>query len=121
MAAGYRSREEAERTAVEHDWGVESWLAGADVGNCEPLTLGRITIRPGRSDRPHSHGNATEVLYLMSGTVAQIVGEETIMMAAGDTVVIPPGTPHMTHNHGDEEADILMAYPSGTREFSVDL
>lgn len=121
MAAGYRSREAAERAAVEHDWGVESWLAGADVGNCDALTLGRMTVSPGRADLPHAHADAVEVLYLLSGTVAQIVGEETLMMEAGDTVVIPAGISHMTHNHGDEDADIIVAYPAGTREFSVDL
>jgi mannose-6-phosphate isomerase-like protein (cupin superfamily) len=121
VAAGYRSREEAERAAVEHDWGIENWLAGKDMGNCDALTLGRMTVSPGRSDLPHSHGNSVEVLYLIKGTVAQIVGEETIMMEAGDTVVIPAGTPHMTHNHGDADADIIVAYPSGTREFNVDL
>jgi mannose-6-phosphate isomerase-like protein (cupin superfamily) len=121
MAAGYRSREEAERAAVEHDWGIENWLAGKAVGNCDAMTLGRMTVSPGRSDLPHAHADAVEVLYLMSGTVAQIVGEETIMMEAGDTVVIPAGTSHMTHNHGDEDADIIVAYPAGTREFNVDL
>lgn len=121
MAAGYRPREETERAAVEHDWGVENRLAGKEVGNCDALTLGRMMIRPGRADLPHAHADAVEVLYLLRGTVAQIVGEETIMMEAGDTVVIPAGTPHMTHNHGREEADIILAYPTGTRGFNVDL
>jgi len=121
MSAGYRSREAAEHAAVEHDWGIENWLTGKDVGNCDALTLGRMTVGPGRSDLPHAHTDAVEVLYLLSGTVAQIVGEETIMMEAGDTVVIPAGTPHMTHNHGDADADIIAAYPSGTRALNVDI
>lgn len=121
MAAGYRSREEAERTAVEHDWGVLTWLAGAEAGNCNALTLGRMTVGPGRSNLSHSHGDSVEVLYLVAGTAAQVVGDDTVMMEAGDTVVIPAGTPHMTHNHGDADADIIMAYPAGTREFNVDL
>lgn len=119
MAAGYRSGEDADLAAEEHDWGFLSRLASAQPSNCNGLTLERMRVRPGRCDLPHSHANAIEALYLIKGTVAQVVGEDTIMMTAGDTVVIPAGVTHITHNHGHEEADILMAYSSGVLERDI--
>ncbi len=102
---------------VDEDWGSLLWLAGRQLGNAEGLTLGRVTIKPGRSNPRHSHPGCEEVLYLLSGRLEHTLGDQAITMLAGDTITIPPGVFHNAVNTGDEVADMIVAYPSGTRTF----
>jgi oxalate decarboxylase/phosphoglucose isomerase-like protein (cupin superfamily) len=38
-------------------------------------------------------------------------------MNAGDTLVVPPGIMHNAVNIGEGDADMIVAYSSGTRDF----
>ena len=43
--------------------------------------------------------------------------DESIEMTAGDTLVVPPGVMHNAVNIGDTNADMIVSYSSGTRDF----
>ena len=113
----YPSRE-AEARRADTDWGSLCWLAGRAVGNAEGLTLGRVIIKAGQSNPPHSHGNCEEALYLLSGRLEHFAGEESVVLEAGDTIVIAPGVPHYARSIGAEDAEMIVAYSAGDREFS---
>jgi quercetin dioxygenase-like cupin family protein len=81
------------------------------------MTVGRVVIKPGRSNPRHCHDNCEEVLYLLQGQLTHSFGDESIDMAAGDTLVVPPGVMHNAINTGDTDADIIVAYPTGDRDF----
>jgi len=108
---------EAEAGRVEADWGRLTWLAGEAVGNAAGLTLGRVIIRKGRSNPPHSHGNCEEALYLLSGRLEHFIGEERVVLEPGDTLVVAAGVPHHAKSIGEEDADMIVAYSSGRRDF----
>jgi quercetin dioxygenase-like cupin family protein len=56
----------------------------------------------------HVHPSQTERFNVLEGTVEFRVGGETVQAAAGDEIVVPPGTPHRFRNTGDTEARFLM-------------
>ena len=113
----YASRD-AEAHRVEADWGSLCWLAGKGVGNAEGLTLGRVVIKAGRSNPPHSHGNCEEALYLLAGRLEHFVGAELVVLEPGDTIVIAPGVAHWARSIGQEDAEMIVAYSAGERGFT---
>jgi len=113
----YRSRHEAEAKRIEEDWGSLTWLANKVLTNCEDLTVGRVIIKRGMSNPRHCHPNCSEVLYLLKGTIRHIIGDEAFVMKAGDTSITPAGVMHIAINLGDEDADMIVVYPSGQRQF----
>jgi quercetin dioxygenase-like cupin family protein len=116
MRRTYRAPE-AEAAEVREDWGCLRWLAGRATGNAEHITVGRVTIRPGKSNPRHGHGNAEEILHLLCGELEHTVGDETVRLSAGDTVSIPAGVYHNARNTGETDAVMIVAYPAGEREF----
>ena len=109
--------DEAHSRRIDEDWGSLTWLAGHKVGNAERLTVGRVLITKGRANPRHGHPNCEEVLYLLRGRLEHTMGDEKVVLEAGDTLVVSPGVFHNATNIGDEDADMIVAYSSGDRQF----
>ena len=107
--------ESAEGTAVE-DWGSLTWLANSALADSD-ITVGRVVIKRGKSNPRHCHDNCQEVLYLLAGRLRHTFGDETVDMEAGDTLIVPPGIMHSALSVGDTDADMIVAYSSGVRDF----
>lgn len=118
MRLGVRAALEVE--AVDEEWGSLRWLAGSDVGNAMGLTLGRVVIRVGSANPRHRHPNCEEALYLLNGRLLHTVGDQTFTLQAGDTLVIPADVPHNAASIGDVDADMIVAYSEGVREFVLE-
>lgn len=116
MKCQARPRTESEQKTVVEDWGTLTWLAN-DALSGSPLTVGRVTIRAGRSNPRHCHDTCEEVLYLLKGRLRHSFGDESVELQAGDTLVIRPGVMHHAVNLGDTEADMIVCYSSGKRDF----
>ncbi len=63
--------------------------------------LSRYPIR-GRVD-PHAHETAEHVYYVISGTALVGFDGEQRVIAAGDTIFVPPGAIHSVENTGDDD------------------
>ena len=109
---------EASRTDTA--WGSLRWLASGEIGNVEGLTLGRVVIRRGASNPRHSHPGCEEVLYLLAGRLEHTLGDRTVTLAPGDTLAIPAGVFHNARSVGDEDADMIVAYSTGVRDFVLE-
>ena len=107
-------------TIITEDWGTLSWLASRQIGNAEGLTLGRVTIKAGKSNPRHRHPKSEEVLYLLNGRLNHTLGDKTITMSAGDVITIPPGIFHNAACIGAEDADMIVVYSQGTRLFELE-
>lgn len=114
--AGYVAA--SNRTTV--GWGTLSWLASRHIGNAEGLTLGRVTIKAGKSNPRHRHPKSEEVLYLLKGRLNHTLGDKTITMSAGDVITIPPGIFHNAACIGAEDAEMIVVYSQGTRRFELE-
>ena len=109
-----------EATRAETSWGSLRWLASREIGNVQDLTLGRVVIRRGQQNPRHCHRTCEEVLYLLSGRLEHTVGDETVALGPGDTLAIPAGVFHNARSVGDEDADMIVAYSSGERDFVLE-
>jgi mannose-6-phosphate isomerase-like protein (cupin superfamily) len=69
-------------------------LAGIPTGNSANQSLAEATVPPGGETEEHYHGVSEEIYFFTSGSGRMKLGDEETDVAAGDTVVIPPGTPH---------------------------
>jgi quercetin dioxygenase-like cupin family protein len=112
-----RTAAQAAQNCIDEEWGSLNWLASQAIGNAEGVTVGRVIIRPGHANPRHSHSTCEEVLYLLRGTLEHFIGEASVVLHAGDTLSVPAHVPHYAINVGDEDADMIVAYSSGTRDF----
>lgn len=117
MSINLRSASDVEQKRINEPWGSLRWLASQSLGNAEGLTLGRVIIKPGMANPRHLHHASEEVLYLLAGRLEHWIGEEKVIVEAGDTLVVPPHLPHQAINIGDVDADMIVAYPTGKRDF----
>jgi quercetin dioxygenase-like cupin family protein len=115
-----RTADEARAARIEEPWGSLNWLASAPIGNAQGVTVGRVIIKAGQSNPRHSHTTCEEVLYLLRGRLRHTMGEEEVILQAGDTLTVPAYVAHHAVNIGDEDADMIVAYSSGERDFQVE-
>ena len=113
-------RAEAEQQAIVEAWGSLRWTATEELTHTPGLTLGRVTLQPGAANPRHSHPNCDEVLYVLHGRLQHETGGQITILEVGDTLAIPAGVPHQAVNIGHEEADTIVAYSSGRREFKLE-
>jgi quercetin dioxygenase-like cupin family protein/GNAT superfamily N-acetyltransferase len=117
MSYSVRTADQASAQRIVEDWGSLNWLASAQIGNAEGVTVGRVTIAPGHSNPRHSHTTCEEVLYLLSGRLEHWIGDGSVILEAGDTLTVPAHVPHYATNVGDQDAAMIVAYSSGSRDF----
>lgn len=110
---------EADRKRVEQEWGSLTWFASKELTQCEDITVGRVVIKRGKSNPRHIHGNCSEVIHLQKGRLRHFVGKEFVLLEPEDTLVVPAGVDHCAFNIGDEDAVMIVAYPSGQRPFQT--
>lgn len=74
---------------VEKLWGREYWIANTPL-----YCLKLLQINPGGCCSLHYHPKKDETFYVNEGSCHVQIGEETRELVPGDSVRIPPGTPH---------------------------
>ncbi|MFT4039218.1 MAG: cupin domain-containing protein [Thermomicrobiales bacterium] len=70
--------------------------------------------QPGGANPLHTH-DREEVLVMLAGEITIMLDGEAHAIAAGDTVIIPPRTPHHLANTGAATAEWLLIAPAGVR------
>jgi mannose-6-phosphate isomerase-like protein (cupin superfamily) len=94
---------------------------GVDTGGT--FYLGEVLIEPGfPGPPPHVHDELHDMFYVLEGTLAVRVGEETRELGAGSFVCVPPGTVHTFSNPGREPVRLLnFNTPAGWENYMCDL
>jgi len=82
-------------------------LAGTPTGNSVNQSLAEATVAPGADTEEHYHRASEEIYVFTAGSGRMKLGDEETEVTAGDTVVIPPGTPHKLWNTGAEPLTLL--------------
>jgi len=108
---------DAEGKKLNENWGSLTWLGNPQIGNLKNMTVGRVVIKKGHSNPRHAHGNCEELLYLLKGRLEHTMGNEKIILNPGDTLAVTPGVFHNALSIGEEDADMIVCYSSGTRDF----
>lgn len=72
-------------------------------------SLAEAEVPPGGRTLLHRHLNSEELYHFLSGSGEMRLGEQRFPVGPGDTVCIPPGTPHALWNRGSEPLRLLCA------------
>lgn len=81
-----------------------------DVENC---FMRKFTIKSGGSMPYHEHETTDHVQYILKGKMDVNLGGETHTVEQGDSLYIPPETPHSYENPYDEDIKFICIVPSG--------
>lgn len=82
------------------------------------FTTYRSTFAKGAVGAPaHLHTKATELFFVISGSLQVLVGEEVTVLNAGDFLAVPPHTPHAFAAAPGCEADVLFTFTPGMGRF----
>jgi mannose-6-phosphate isomerase-like protein (cupin superfamily) len=73
------------------------------------VSLAEAVVDPRAETVEHLHRTSEEIYHFVSGSGEIKLGEELFDVAAGETVLIPPGTPHKLWNPGPEPLVLLCA------------
>jgi quercetin dioxygenase-like cupin family protein len=88
-------------------------VSGEKGSNAVTLRLVEIPV-PEAGDRPrgpHRHDGFEECIYVLSGQGRTESDSGKYPLKAGDTILIPSGEMHMTHNTGAEPLVLLCFFP----------
>jgi mannose-6-phosphate isomerase-like protein (cupin superfamily) len=91
-------------------------IVGDDAGST-PVRTGIQTAQPGYAAAVHSHPYI-EILHILDGVAeAWIDGrpESLVVLRKGDTIAVPPETPHGFRVVGDQELRLLGTHVSPKR------
>lgn len=84
------------------------------------LSVHRATLRHGGvGASPHHHLTATEVFYVIRGSVQILVGEVLVVATEGDLAVVPPGMAHAFAAAPGGDAELLVAVTPGIERFEL--
>ncbi|MFB8035482.1 cupin domain-containing protein [Streptomyces sp. NPDC056004] len=93
---------------------ADSDAAGAGGG----FTSYRSTFSKGAVGAPaHFHTRATELFFVISGSLQVLVGDEVTVLNTGDFLAVPPHTPHAFAAAPGAEADVLFVFTPGMDRF----
>ena len=77
------------------------------------LSFAEAIVDPGATTLLHLHREAEEIYHITAGRGRMRLGEAEFVIDSGDTIAIPPGTPHNVLNTGTGPLKILCAcYPA---------
>lgn len=83
------------------------------------LSMARMTVDVNVVSELHSHSNCSEAIHVLKGTIEQRCGDDWEKMTQGQTCLIPKGAKHQTRNIGQERAELMLAYSSGSRVYET--
>jgi mannose-6-phosphate isomerase-like protein (cupin superfamily) len=63
-------------------------------------SIAHAMVPSGEATLPHVLKNSTEIYYILEGTGAMTLGEETSPVRPGDCILIPPGSVQQIKNTG---------------------
>ena len=95
--------------------GVIEVLACPESGTRNSLVL-EATYDPRGHVPPHYH-DCEEILVFLEGEGIVFIGQDPRSVAAGTTVVVPPGKPHCLYNTGLGRLHLLAFHPKANPEY----
>ena len=85
---------------------IRELMHPAAQGN-KAQSLAEAIVKQGQQTHLHQHHNSEELYLITNGKGYMTLGEEQFDVIMGDTICIPPGTPHCIKNIGTEALHIL--------------
>jgi mannose-6-phosphate isomerase-like protein (cupin superfamily) len=84
-------------------------------------SLAEALVMPGARTRLHRHPVTEEIYHVTAGTGTMTLGDETFEVIPGDSILIPPGTPHCIEAKGSTPLRILCCCSPAYRHEDTEL
>ena len=84
-------------------------LMHPDVHANRNQSLAEATIPAGIQTELHLHKKSEEIYHITQGEGIMSLGENQFQVSVGDTICIPPNTPHQISNTSNNDLVILCA------------
>ncbi|MFD3556579.1 cupin domain-containing protein [Streptomyces goshikiensis] len=82
------------------------------------LTANRATLHKGSPGAPpHFHTRATEMFYVLGGSMRILLDDQVLTLGQGDFLTVPPTVPHAFAPAPDSEAEMLVVFTPGMDRF----
>ena len=95
--------------------GVERWaIVDGDQG-ARSLSVGDVALAPGATVPNHVHPTE-EAMVILEGELEAVLGDQVVTVAAGQTVLAPPGVRHGFTNRSGARARIMAICPTARIE-----
>ena len=95
--------------------GVDRWeIVNGELG-ASSLTVGDVTVTPASRVPTHTHPTE-EAMVILDGELEAILGDETVTVAQGRTVLAPAGVKHGFVNRTASNARVMAIFPTGKVE-----
>jgi quercetin dioxygenase-like cupin family protein len=108
---------EAETLGSDATLIVSTLLADSDTTG-GTLAAIRVTLQKDANGAPpHYHTQSAELLYMLSGSLEALAGEEVVKLEAGDLLVVPQKMPHAFTTAPGAAADLLIVFAPGIPRF----
>lgn len=121
--------------------GPAATVLGPGEGEAMPIFGSTLTIKAGAAETggavgvvdytaapgfpgppPHLHHETVDMFFVLEGELAMQLGDETLSVAPGGFVLVPPGTVHTFSNPADAPARFLgLVSPAGFEQYFRDL
>ena len=98
---------DAVRPYITKDGSLIRELVHPSVIDGAKQSLAEATIPPGCRTILHHHRKSQEIYHITAGSGTMLLGREKIAITKGDTLYIPPLTPHTVENSGLGDLKIL--------------
>lgn len=86
-------------------------LVDEETVGAEDITFGFSRYEPKTAiHKKHSHGEAEELMYIISGRAVGGVNDQEFELEPGDTVWVPRGAVHWIYNPYDEPCEFIFIY-----------
>jgi len=89
------------------------WLVTRETVGAQSSVFGVTYFPPGSRHEIHRHENAEEAEYLMAGEGVARVGDNDVVMRAGDLVFVPRNDYHGFRNTSDTDTAVMAWSYSG--------
>ena len=109
MGVHFQAGEDEARLIVSADdtdgrYSLLEWTVAADKNLEESKS---------RDYGPHLHRQCEETFHILSGSLAFLIGDEPVVLNAGDFVRVPPGTRHGYVNVSGSPVKMLVMFSPG--------
>jgi mannose-6-phosphate isomerase-like protein (cupin superfamily) len=82
------------------------------------VTTNRALLKPGSPGAPaHFHTRATETFFVLDGVLRVLADDEIVTLEKGDSIALPPRTPHAFAPAPGTHADVLVIFTPGMDRF----
>lgn len=104
-----RTRHEQIEAYITKDGSTIRELMHPNTHGNSHQSLAEATVPPGVTTELRSHQQSEEIYFILTGEGKMTLGEDSFNVAAGDTICIPPNTPHQIFNFKDFDLKFLCA------------